>query len=149
MRSKLLVVFLKEVRETLRDKRVLGLLVLFTLMYPIMFGYILNQNIERATRAEREGIELAVIGGGQAPTLMSQLRQKNITVRDIPDAGEEAIGEMLRAKKVVAVLRLPPKFSDNYQAMRPARIELWFDSATEQDRRRRDVEDVLRAYNAN
>ena len=149
MRSKLLVVFLKEVRETLRDKRVLGLLVMFTLMYPIIFGYLLNQNIERATRAEREGIELAVIGGGQAPTLMSQLRQKNITVRDIADAGEEAIGEMLRAKKVVAVLRLPPKFSDNYQAMRPARIELWFDSATEQDRRRRDVEDVLRAYNAN
>ncbi|TQK02840.1 ABC transporter permease [Herbaspirillum sp. SJZ107] len=149
MRPKLLVVFLKEVRETLRDKRVLGLLVMFTLMYPIMFGYILNQNIERATRAEREGIELAVIGGGQAPTLMSQLRQKNITVRDIPDAGEEAIGEMLRAKKVVAVLRLPPRFTDNYQAMRPARIELWFDSATEQDRRRRDVEDVLRAYNAN
>ena len=97
MRSKLLVVFLKEVRETLRDKRVLGLLVMFTLMYPIMFGYILNQNIERATRAEREGIELAVIGGAQAPTLMSQLKQKNITVRDIPDAGEEAIGEMLRA----------------------------------------------------
>lgn len=149
MRSKLLVVFLKEVRETLRDKRVLGLLVMFTLMYPIIFGYLLNQNIERATRAEREGIELAVIGGGQAPTLMSQLRQKNITVRDIADTGEEAIGEMLRAKKVVAVLRLPPKFSDNYQAMRPARIELWFDSATEQDRRRRDVEDVLRAYNAN
>jgi sodium transport system permease protein len=149
MRSKLLVVFLKEVRETLRDKRVLGLLVMFTLMYPIMFGYILNQNIERATRAEREGIELAVIGGAQAPTLMSQLKQKNITVRDIPDADEEAIGEMLRAKQVVAVLRLPPKFADNYQAMRPARIELWFDSATEQDRRRRDVEDVLQAYNAN
>jgi sodium transport system permease protein len=149
MRSKLLIVFLKEFRETLRDRRVLGLLVMFTLMYPIMFGYILNQQIQRATRAEREGSELAVIGGGQAPTLMSQLKQKNITVRDIPDASEDAIGEMLRAKKVVAVLRLPPQFSGNYQAMRPARIELWFDSATEQDRRRRDVEDILRAYNAN
>jgi sodium transport system permease protein len=149
MKPRLLIVYLKEFRETLRDRRALGLLALFTLMYPIMFGYILNQNIERATRAEREGIELAVIGGAQAPTLMSQLKQKNITVRDLPDASEEAIGEMLRAKKAVAVLRLPPKFADNYQAMRPARMELWFDSATEQDRRRRDVEDVLKAYNAN
>jgi len=149
MKPKFLIVFLKEFRETLRDKRALSLLAMFTLMYPIMFGYILNQQIEHATRAEREGIELAVIGGAQAPTLMSQLKQKNITVRDIPDAGEHAIGEMLRAKKAVAVLRLPAKFADNYQAMRPARIELWFDSATEQDRRRRDVEDVLRAYNAN
>jgi sodium transport system permease protein len=149
MRSKLVVVFLKEFRETLRDKRALSLLALFTLMYPIMFGYLLNQQIERATRAEREGIELSVIGGAQAPTLMSQLKQKNITVRDIPDASEEAIGEMLRAKQAVAVLRLPDKFAEHYQAMRPARVELWFDSATEQDRRRRDVEDVLKAYNAN
>lgn len=148
-KSKFLVVFLKEFRESLRDKRALGLLALFTLMYPVMFGYILNQTIERATRAEREGIELAVIGGAQAPTLMSQLKEKNITVRNLPDMDEEAIGEMLRAKKVVAVLRLTPKFAANYQAMRPARLELWFDSATEQDRRRRDVEDVLRAYNAN
>jgi len=149
LKPKFLIVFLKEFRETLRDKRALGLLAMFTVMYPIMLGYILNEQIERSTRTEREGIELAVIGGAQAPTLMSQLRQKNITVHDMPAMDEDAIGELLRSQKVVAVLRLPEQFTGNYQAMRPARIELWYDSATEQDRRRRDVEDVLRAYDAN
>jgi len=147
--SKFLVVFLKEIRETLRDKRAVGMLAMFTLMYPIMFGFILHQTIDRATRTEREGIELAVIGGAQAPTLMSQLKQKNITVQNLAPSGEDAIAELLRSKKVAAVLRLPEKFTENYQAMRPAQIELWFDSATDQDRRRRDVEDVLKAYNAN
>jgi sodium transport system permease protein len=146
MKSKLIVVFLKEIRETLRDRRSLSFLIMFTLMYPIMLGYILNQQIKRATRPEREGIALAVIGAAQAPTLMAQLKQKNVTVQDTPSMDDDAIAELLRSHKVVAVLRLPPAFTSDYQAMRPARIELWFDSATEQDGRRRDVEEVIGAY---
>jgi sodium transport system permease protein len=148
MKSRFLVVFRKEFKESLRDKRSLGLLALFTLMYPVLLGVLLHQWIERATRPEREGIVLAVIGGAQAPTLMAQLKQKNITVHATPPLDEAAIGELLRARKAAAVLRLPGKYATDYEAMRPARIELWFDSSTEQDGRR-DVEDVLNAYGAN
>ncbi len=148
MTSKFLVVFKKEFRESLRDKRSLGLLALFTLMYPVLLGVLLHQWIDRATKPEREGIVLAVIGGAQAPTLMAQLKQKNITVHDTPPMDEAAIGDLLRAHKAAAVLRLPGKYASDYAAMRPARIELWFDSSTDQDGRR-DVEDVLNAYGSN
>ena len=129
-------------------ERSLGLLALFTLMYPVLLGVLLHQWIDRATKPEREGIVLAVIGGAQAPTLMAQLKQKNVTVRDTPPMDEAAIGDLLRAHKAAAVLRLPGKYASDYAAMRPARIELWFDSSTEQDGRR-DVEDVLNAYGSN
>jgi sodium transport system permease protein len=145
---KFLVVFKKELRESLRDKRSLGLLALFTLMYPVLLGVLLHQWIDRATKPEREGIVLAVIGGAQAPTLMAQLKQKNITVHDTPAMDEAAIGDLLRAHKAAAVLRLPAKYASDYAAMRPARIELWYDSSTEQDGRR-DVEEVLNAYGSN
>jgi sodium transport system permease protein len=145
---KFLVVFKKEFRESLRDKRSLGLLALFTLMYPVLLGVLLHQWIDRATKPEREGIVLAVIGGAQAPTLMAQLKQKNITVRDTPPLDEAAIGDLLRAHKAAAVLRLPGKYATDYAAMRPARMELWYDSSTEQDGRR-DVEEVLNAYGSN
>ncbi|MBW8896780.1 MAG: ABC transporter permease [Massilia sp.] len=148
MTSKFLVVFKKELRESLRDRRSLGLLALFTLMYPLLLGVLLHQWIDRATRPEREGIVLAVIGGAQAPTLMAQLKQKNISVRDTPPLDEAAIGDLLRAHKAAAVLRLPARYVADYAAMRPARIELWYDSSTEQDGRR-DVEDVLNAYGSN
>ncbi len=148
MTSKFLVVFKKELRESLRDKRSLGLLALFTLMYPVLLGVLLHQWIDRATKPEREGIVLAVIGGAQAPTLMAQLKQKNITVHDTPPLDEAAIGDLLRARKAAAVLRLPGKYAGDYAAMRPARIELWYDSSTEQDGRR-DVEEVLNAYGSN
>lgn len=148
MKPKFLVVLIKELRESLRDKRSLALLALFTLMYPALLGFLLNQWIDRATKPEREGIALAVIGGAQAPTLMAQLKQKNITVQDSAPLTEAGIGDLLRSRKVVALLRLPDQFVADYQAMRPARIELWYDSAAEQDGRR-DVEEVLRAYDAN
>jgi sodium transport system permease protein len=148
MTSKCLVVFKKEFRESLRDRRSLALLALFTLMYPVLLGVLLHQWIDRATKPEREGIVLAVIGGAQAPTLMAQLKQKNITVHATPPLDEAAIGDLLRTRKAAAVLRLPGKYATDYAAMRPARIELWFDSSTEQDGRR-DVEDVLNAYGSN
>jgi sodium transport system permease protein len=149
MKSKTWIVFRKEFRENCRDRRTLGLLALFTLMYPLMFGFILNKQIQRATGPEREGIVLAVVGAAQAPTLMAQLREKNITVKEVAALDEPAIGELLRSKKAAALLRLSSKFGDNYAAMRPARAELWFDSGADTNARRRDIEDVLQAYSSN
>jgi sodium transport system permease protein len=149
MKSKTWIVFRKELRESWRDRRTLGLLALFTMMYPLMFGFLLNSQIKRATEPEREGINVAVIGAAQAPTLMAQLREKNFTVQQAGPMDEPAIGQLLRSRKTAAVLRLSDKFVDNYQAMRPARIELWFDSGADMNARRRDVEEVLQAYGAN
>jgi sodium transport system permease protein len=148
-KSKTWIVFRKELRESLRDRRTLGLLAMFTLMYPLLFGFVLNTQIKKATRSEREGIEVAVIGARQAPTLMAQLRDKNITVREVAPMDEPAIHELLRSQKTVALLRLSDKFGENYQAMRPAPIELWFDSASDNNPSRRDLEDLLRAYGSN
>jgi sodium transport system permease protein len=114
-----------------------------------MIGFMLQQGIDRSTKTEREGIELAVIGGAKAPTLMSQLGERNVTVQNTPAMDEDAIGDLLRAKKVVAVLKVPEDYTENYYAMRPARIEIWYDSASDRDRQRSEVEDVLRAYGAN
>jgi sodium transport system permease protein len=144
-----LIVFIKEFRETLRDKRSLGLLALFTLMYPVMLGYILNQQIERATRPEREGIALSVIGADKAPTLMAMLKQKNVTISALPATGDDQIEALLRGRKTVAVLRLSDNYTADYAAMRPAKIELWYNSASDQDARRRDIDDILQAYSAN
>ncbi|WP_426173512.1 ABC transporter permease [Massilia sp. TWR1-2-2] len=146
MKAKWLIVFLKEFRETLRDRRSLSLLALFTFMYPVMLGLVLHQQIKKATRPEREGIELAVINAAMAPNMMTQFKHKNINVRPMGPMDEEQIANLLRDKKTVAVLRISDKFADNYQAMRPAEVELWFDSASDNRGRQRDIEDVLQSY---
>jgi sodium transport system permease protein len=149
MKPRFLIVFLKEFRETLRDRRSLALFGLITLMYPVMLGYMLHQLIDRVTKAEREGVNLAVIGAARAPTLMTQLRQKNITVQQVAPMDEGAINALLSSRKVVAVLHVTDKFEENYRAMRSARIELWFNSAQDNGPQQREIEEVLEAYSAN
>ncbi len=149
MKSKLKVVFLKELRETLRDRRTFGFLLLAVLFYPAILGITLHQLIDKSTRTEREGIHLTVIGGAKAPTLIAQLRERSVTINESGPMTEEAIGELLHDKKIAAVLRLSDDFIDNYQSMRPARIELWFDSSTESGPQRRELEEILQAYGSN
>jgi sodium transport system permease protein len=146
MKPKYIVVLLKELKECLRDKRALALLAVFIFMYPLLIGYMLNEMVKKSTKPEREGIELVVIGGQQAPTLMTLLKQKNVQVKDSPDLQEEAIGELLRNRKAVAVLRLHAKYAEDYQAMRPARVELWYDSAIDKGRKLDDIESTLQKY---
>ena len=149
MKLKFPIVLRKELVETLRDRRALSLLLLFVLMYPILVGFMLHRQIDRATKPEREGVEIAVIGGDQAPTLMNQLRQRNVNITELEPMAEEDINALLRRQTVTAVLRLTPEFAENYHAMRPARVELWFDSASDSSRKIDEVEYVLRDYSRN
>lgn len=146
MSAKYAIVLRKELVETLRDRRALSLLLLFVLMYPLLVGLVLNRQIERATRPEREGVALGVIGAEQAPTLMNQLRQQNVTITELGPMGEEEIGAVLRRQNLPGVLRLSPDFADTYHAMRPVRVELWYDSASDSARKLDEVEYVLRDY---
>ena len=149
MKLKFPIVLRKELVETLRDRRALSLLLLFVLMYPILVGFMLHRQIDRATKPEREGVEIAVIGSDQAPTLMNQLRQRNVNITELEPMGEEDINALLRRQTVTAVLRLTPEFAENYHAMRPAQVELWFDSASDSARKIDEVEYVLRDYSRN
>lgn len=148
LKSKFSIVFLKELREHLRDRRSLAMLALFVLMYPLMLGYMLNHMVERATKPEREGMELAVINSAQAPTLMAQLKQKNVTIKEVKALDEEAIGALLRERKAVALLKIDDKYAETYEDMRPAKMELWFDSAADNGHRQRDIEDVINSYSS-
>jgi sodium transport system permease protein len=147
-KPKFLIVFLKELRETLRDPRALGLLALFIALQPVIVGFALNMLIDRAGRPEREGIEVTVAGATQAPSLMALLKQRNVTVTPVERMSDEQISAVLTARKAVAVLRLSDNYGKNYQEMRPAQIELWFDSAQDSNAKRRELEQMLAEYSS-
>jgi sodium transport system permease protein len=148
MTPKFLVVLRKELREALRDRRALSMIALIVVLYPAILWASINNIIDRSTKADREGIELIVSGAAQAPTLLALLEQRNISVSKRPDMNDAEITDLLRARKYIAVLKIPDKFAEQYDAMRPARIELWYDSAADQQSKLRRLEAVLRNYNA-
>ncbi len=146
--SKFGIVLRKELREAFRDRRALGVLLMIVVIYPLMLWVALHKIIDMAVKGEHENVELVVIGASQVPTLVSLLEQKNIKIAARDDMSEPDITDMLRRREVVAVIKVGGKFTDNYNAMRPARIELWFDSAADQQSKLHRVETVLHNYNA-
>ncbi len=141
-----LLVMKKELTEALRDKRTLGMLLMLTLLYPALVGFVLHTMIERGTRTEKAGIELVVIGGAQAPNLLAQLRQKSVNITESGAMSDADVKALLQKKKVVGVLRLDPAFADYYANQRPAPLELWFDSSAEKRDQRNEIEAILREY---
>lgn len=149
MKSKVFIVMRKELMEAARDRRALSMLLLIVVIYPVILWVALHKMIDIATRAEREQVKLVVIGGPQAPTLLDLLEQKNIQVTARNDMSDAAITELLNLREYVAVIKVSDAFTENYNAMRPARIELWFDSASDLQSKLRRVENVLHGYNSN
>ena len=147
MSAKFAVVMRKELREALRDRRALGVLLLMVVMYPLLLWVVLHKMIDISTKAEHEDIKLVVVGAPQTPTLLNLLKQKNVQVTTRDSMSDAEITELLRQHDYVGVVKVDAKFTENYIAMRPARIELWFDSASELQSKLRRVESVLRGYN--
>lgn len=146
MMPQFLVIMKKELTEALRDKRTLNLMLLFVFFYPAMVGFMLHMQIERGTRTERAGIDIVVVGAAQAPNLVSFLTQKNVNITTRDAMSEADIGKLLAEKKMAAVLKLGDRFGEYYDELRPAPLELWFDSSVEKASQRRELDAMLREY---
>ncbi len=126
----ILVVFVKECRESLRDRRVLiNSLLLGPLLGPALFVILLRLTISRElTQAERP-LPVAVIGAASAPNLIAALEQGGVRVLPaVPDAAAA-----IRSQRLDLALRIPDSFARDFSAGRPAQVEVIYDSS------RRDV----------
>lgn len=121
-----LVVFFKEVRENLRDKRtVINALVTGPLIAPLMLVMILNVVISRELDQAEAPIRLPVIGAGNAPNLLEALRQQGF------DAQPSVVDPIaaVRDRDAAAVLRIPSDFGKSWDQGDPAQVELYYDSS--------------------
>ncbi|MBQ0933173.1 ABC transporter permease [Ideonella alba] len=119
------LVFLKELRDALRDRRTLRAVLLSALLPgPLMLVLlsVLVSDVER----QAESRELVVVGLAHAPTLDNYLRRQTWTTRDAPADYEDA----LRRKRLGdAVLVLPADFEQRLASGEQPRLRLIFDSA--------------------
>ena len=119
-------IFIKECRESLRDKRVLlNALLIGPLLGPLLFVMMLRLTIGRELdRAERP-LPVVVIGAEHAPNLVEALKQQGMLVRP-PVANVEAA---VREQRVTLALRISDSFADDWNAGRPAQVDIIYDSS--------------------
>ena len=124
-------VYLKEVRENLRDKRtVLNALITGPLLGPILFGLIFSFTLQRQLADAEKPLPVPVIGAAHAPDLIHALEAQGMVLKPAPNNAAAAI----RAHRAEVVLVIPRDYDKAWRAGQPAGVELYYDSARQDSR---------------
>lgn len=123
------VVFRKEVRENIRDRRALfNSLLLGPLLFPLLFvgmmWFLESAEKERAAQT----LELPVVGGAYAPSLLRYLEQQGTVILPAPEDPEDTV---LSQEKPV-VLRILPEFPEQWRQGLPAPVEVIADPSRQE-----------------
>ena len=137
-------IYKKEILENLRDRRSLfNSVLLGPILFPILFiglGYFASS--KQQERAEQI-LEVPVVGAEYAPNLVNFLEQQGVVIQAAPDDPES----MVRSQEVPVVIRIPEKFPQQWQAGKPAVVEVIADpSRRESETPMRRVRGLLMAY---
>lgn len=144
------IVLQKEIRESLRDRRVLlNAFLVGPLIGPLIFVLLIGFIISRELHQAEKPLPVVVIGAELAPNLVSALRQSGLEVKPPVDDPEAAV----REQRVEVVLRIPPQFADDWRNGRTAQVEIIHDSSRREvssqvERLRRMVEGYARRTGA-
>lgn len=124
--SATVLVFVKECRESLRDRRVLlNALVLGPLLTPLLFLVLMRLVVGREIDKAEQPLPVVVIGAQYAANFVDALRQLGMAPRPAVADPELAV----REHRVDLVLRIAPRYAQDWQAGAPAQVELIFDSS--------------------
>ncbi len=140
----LTTVFVKEVRENLRDRKaVFNSILLGPILFPFLFvGLAFFATSKQMERAEQD-LEVYMVGMDRAPNLVLFLEQQGAIVKVAPAEPEQAV----RRQDLPVVVRIPEEFPRQWAEGGPAEIEVIADpSRRESEIPMRRVKSLLNVY---
>lgn len=139
-----LIVFLKEVRENVRDRRTLiNTLLVGPLIAPLLFLMLINTVVTREVEQSQKPLALPVAGAQYAPNLIAHLRQSNVEIRPAPADPERAV----RQQDAAVVLRITSGYAAAWNQGEPAQVALIYDqSQRDSSRAAARLRGILQTY---
>jgi sodium transport system permease protein len=121
-----LIVFWKEIRENLRDRRtVLNTLLTGPLFAPLVFVLIINAAVMRGIDKAEQPLSVPVAGAAYAPNLIDALQRAGAVIKPAPADPEQAV----RTRDADVVLRIPPTYADAWRKGESSQVELIYDAS--------------------
>lgn len=119
-------VFLKEVRENLRDRRTLmSAFLTGPLLTPLLFVLLISFTINRQLDKQDQPLKVPVIGAQFAPNLINALRQGGVVPQPAVADPERAV----RDQASDLVLRIAPDYPKAWRNGEPVQVEMIYDSS--------------------
>jgi sodium transport system permease protein len=124
--SALWTIFRKELLDAFRDRRiVLVAFVIMPLAIPLVFAGMSAVGARKQAQQLEGELELPVVGAAVAPNLVLWLGSQNVRVIEPPADVDAAV----REQQYAVILRIDPRYGEDWRAGRPARLELVYDSS--------------------
>lgn len=121
-----LTVFLKEVRENLRDRRtVTSALIMGPLLGPLLFVMLMNVVINKQLSKAEKPLRVPVIGAQRAPNLIRALKQYGLEPQPPIKHPDAAVTQQLAD----VVLRIPASYPKAWDKGEPAQVEVIYDAS--------------------
>jgi len=125
-RSAWLTVFLKEVRENLRDRRTLmSAFLTGPLLGPLLFVMLISITVNRELDKADQPLTVPVIGAQYAPNLLNALRDGGV----VPGPAVADPEKTVRKQDADVVLRIAPGYAKAWRQGEAVQVELFHDSS--------------------
>ena len=120
---------LKELRESLRDRRTLvNSLLIGPILAPLFFILILKLALSRSIATEDELVPVTVVNATAAPNLVQRLRENGLEVT-LREGTESDIRRWITDSDELVVLSIPDTFGARFADGKPAAIRLYADGS--------------------
>ena len=127
----MLVVFAKELRESLRDRlTMINTFITGPLLAPLLFAVLINTVVTREVEKAEKPLHLPVVGAEYAPNLIAALKQSDTEIEPPPADPERAVKD----QDADVVLRITPSFADAWNKGYAAQVEVIFDQSRNDSR---------------
>ncbi|NOZ08744.1 MAG: ABC transporter permease [FCB group bacterium] len=144
--SRIFIVFKKEFKDMIRDRRTIFFMVVFPIIFlPIFIGGFPKLLSSITEKKMDEILTIAIVGGENAPELLERFRntESMIILTDVPEAD---IREAIDEDNIAGAVVIHPGFSVNLKQMKPASIEAFFRSSDDMEAAKKRMASVLEAY---
>ncbi len=141
------IVFLKEARENLRDRRTLFTALLFGPLFgPVLFAVMTGIMLDRAISDSDKPVPITVVGERIAPNLVGFLRENGAQLTLADMTLDQAQASVSRGDHDL-VLVIPENYPERLQAGQTAAVDLVWDSSQNQvAARARRASTLIAAY---
>lgn len=120
------IVFIKECRESLRDRRVLiNSLLVGPLIGPLLVLLLMRMVIGREVDKAERPLPVVIVGAERAPELIAALEQMGMRALPAFADPERAV----REQRIDLALRIAAGYGDAWRSGHPAQVELIYDSS--------------------
>jgi len=143
------VIFLKELRETIRDRRVmLGVIVSPLLLTPALMGVVLFFAGKKAVEQQTAILDVGIVYQEDFPELQARLEASDALNLQVLDSREAAVAA-IRAYESRAALLVPSQSRKAFLESGTAELEILYDRANENSANaQRRLKQILKAFNS-